>query len=179
MSLAMTGGLGAVPVPYAAANRELQQLAERLQSRVEGRFSWWFFSRPTIDCVHQGFRCRVVGMNQLWAGDTNTSVSCIVELPKQTRARLRMESTALISTNFFADLEPSPAVPRSNLAADALSKVLPDSLQQMLGRLDLPYQLVLHHDRITFTAFCLYEHDFYLRVLDILTEMAKQVLESE
>ncbi len=179
MSLVMTGGLGPVSVPYAAANRELRQLAERLQSRVEGRFSWWYFSRPTIDCVHQGFRCRVFGMNQLWAGKTNTSVSCIVELPKRTAFRLRMESAALVSTNFFANLESSPAIPRSNLAADALARVLPKSLQQALGRLDLPYQLVLNHDRITFTAFSLCAHDFYLRVLDILTEMARQLLESE
>lgn len=179
MSLVMTGDLGAVPVPYAAANRELQQLAERLQSRVEGRFSWWFFSRPTIDCVHQGFRCRVFGMNQLWAGKTNTSISCIVELPERTPFRLRMESAALTSVNFLADLETATAVPRGNLAAGALARVLPDSLRATLGRLGVPYQLVINHDRVTFTAFSVYDHGFYLRMLDVLTEMARQLLESE
>lgn len=180
MSLALTADLRAVPIDYKAANEQLQQLAGRLQARLRGRFSWWYFGdEPVINANYQGFTCRVFGMNQPWRGRTNTSLSCIVELPQRIPFRLRVQNVQQVSTNFFVSLQSVPVEPRSSMPDVALQRVLPDNLLQALQTLKLPFELVVNHDRITFTAFSLYEHDFYLRVLDTLTEMARQLLETE
>lgn len=150
MSTVLATDLRAVPVGYSAANEQLKQLASRLNARLRGYFGWLYYGHePVIDAVYKGYNCRIYGMNQPWQGETNTSVSCIVELPKRTRFRLGMQNVEHVSTNFFVNLEPMEPRPRTDLPDEALERVLPENLQSVLQRLSLPYALLVNHDRIT------------------------------
>lgn len=177
MSTVLATDLRATPVSYGAANQQLQQLARRLNSRLQGHFGWLFVGHePVIEADYRGFHCRVYGMNQPWGGKNGTTVSCIVELPRRTGWRLTMQNVQQVSTNFFVNLEPAEPRPRTNLPEESLGQVLPADLQAVLQQLPLPFALLINYDRITFTAYSLYQHDFYLRTLDMLTEMATELL---
>ncbi len=169
----------AEPVGYPKINSELSELAQCLGAELQGHFGISYFSHPRIDARYRGYRCRVFGMNHDWSGPNGSSVSCIVELPRHIRHRLRLQNREIVRTTAWFNLEFDEREARTDLDKEALQRVLPDPLRTQLQKAEFDYLLTVNFDRVTFTVFNVYGHRFYLNILDLLTEMATQLQELE